>query len=128
MKNRFIVKPVKIVWRNSMLAGNPISNSFKKFGIYDRNWESDRFCCCPRPGGEWATNNGQYRKYRLVVDDEAKADRIAAKLNELVSMIQNGNTSEVDFGVAWTGGINRLSTYIADDKIGYICITRTICK
>ena len=45
MKNRFIVKPVKIVWRNSMLAGNPISNSFKKFGIYDRNWESDRFCC-----------------------------------------------------------------------------------
>ena len=128
MKNRFIVKKVKIVWRNSMLAGNPISRSFTKFGVFDRNWKSDHFCCCPRPGGEWATNNGQYRKYRLVVDDEAKADRIAAKLNELVSMIQNGNTSEVDFGVAWTGGINRLSTYIADDKIGYICITRTICK
>ena len=125
---RFTVKKVKIVWRNSMLAGNPISRSFTKFGVFDRNWESDRFCCCPRPGGEWATNNGQYRKYRLVVDDEAKANRIAAKLNELVSMVHNGDTSEVDFGVAWTGGINRLSTYIADDKISYICISRTICK
>ena len=125
---RFTVKKVKIVWRNSMLAGNPIERSFTKFGIYDRNWENDRFCRCPRPGGEWATNNGQYRKYRLVVDDEAKADRIAAKFNELVSMVHNGDSSEVDFGVAWTGGINQLSTYIADDKIGYICIARTICK
>ena len=125
---RFIVKKVKIVWRNSMLAGNPIERSFTKFGVFDRNQENDRFCYCPRPGGEWATNNGQSRKYRLVVDDEAKANRIAAKLNELVSMVHNGDTSEVDFGVAWTGGINRLSTYIADDKISYICISRTICK
>ena len=125
---RFIVKKVKIVWRNSMLAGNPIERSFTKFGVFDRNWENDRFCRCPRPGGEWATNNGQSRKYRLVVDDEAKANRIAAKLNELVSMVHNGDTSEVDFGVAWTGGLNQLSTYIADDKISYICISRTICK
>ncbi len=128
MKNRFIVKPVKIVWRNSMLAGNPIERSFKKFGVFDRNWESDRFCCCPRPGGEWTSNNGQYRKYRIVVDDEAKAKKLADKFNNLVSMIQNGATSQVDFGVAWTGGINRLSTYIADDKIGYICITKSIIQ
>ena len=128
MKNRFIVKKVKIVWRNSMLAGNPIERSFTKFGVFDRNWESDHFCCCPRPGGEWASNNGQSRKYRIVVDDEAKAKRIAAKFNELVSMIQNGDTSEVDFGVAWTGGINRLSSWIDDNKIGYICIVKSIIK
>lgn len=128
MKNRFIVKKVKIVWRNSMLAGNPISRSFTKFGVFDRNWESDHFCCCPRPGGEWASNNGQSRKYRIVVDDEAKANRIAAKFNELVSTVHNGETSQVDFGVAWTGGINSLSTYITDDKISSICIARTICK
>lgn len=126
MKNRFIVKPVKIIWCNSMLAGNPIERTFNKFGVYDRNWKDDRFCCCPRPGGEWATNNGQSRKYRIVVDDEAKANRIAAKLNELMSMVHNGDISEVDFGVAWTGGMDHLSTNIADNKIGYICITKLL--
>ena len=37
MKNRFIVKKVKIVWRNSMIAGNPVVRSFQKFGVYDNN-------------------------------------------------------------------------------------------
>ncbi len=125
---RFIVKKVTVVWRNSMIAGNPVTHRFQKFGVYDRNWENDHYCCCPRPGGEWATNNGQYRKYRIVVDDEAKAQKLADKFNNLVSMIQNGDTSQVQFGVAWTGGINPLSTYIADDKIGYICITKSIVQ
>ena len=44
MKNRFIVKKVKIVWRNSMIAGNPITRSFQKFGVYDRNWQNDNYC------------------------------------------------------------------------------------
>ena len=46
MQKRFIVKPVKIVWRNSMIAGNPITRSFQKFGVYDRNWQNDNYCWC----------------------------------------------------------------------------------
>ena len=36
MQKRFIVRPVKIVWRNSMIAGNPITRSFQKFGVYGK--------------------------------------------------------------------------------------------
>ena len=54
MQKRFIVKPVKIVWRNNVIAGNPITESFKKFGVYDRNWKEDWYCLCPYPNGEWA--------------------------------------------------------------------------
>ena len=107
MKNRFIVKKVKIVWRNSMLAGNPISRSFTKFGVFDRNWESDHFCCCPRPGGEWPSNNGQSRKYRIVVDDEAKAKRIAEKMNELVGLVSRNK------------GTVPLTIYLTDPETRY---------
>ena len=117
MKNRFIVKKVKIVWRNSMIAGNPISNSFTKFGVFDRNWESDRFCCCPRPGGEWTSNNGQYRKYRIVVDDEAKAKRIAAKMNELVGLVSGGPDCMIDFAIGTNNGLRSYSSYISDEDI-----------
>ena len=95
MQKRFIVKPVKIVWRNSMIAGNPIERSFKKFGVFDRNWEHDRYCCCPRPGGEWSTNNGQSRKYRVVVDDENLAKSIAEKMNALLQTVPN--VQRIDF-------------------------------
>ena len=95
MQKRFIVKPVKIVWRNSMLAGNPITQSFKKFGVYDRNWEHDHYCCCPRPGGEWATNNGQSRKYRVVVDNEDLAKKVAEKMNALLQTMPN--VQQIDF-------------------------------
>lgn len=117
MKNRFIVKPVKIVWRNSMLAGNPIERSFKKFGVFDRNWENDRFCCCPRPGGEWTSNNGQSRKYRIVVDDEAKAKRIAAKMNELVGLVSGGPDCMIDFAIGTNNGLRSYSSYISDEDI-----------
>jgi len=112
---RFIVKKVKIVWRNSMLAGNPITRSFTKFGIYDRNWKDDRFCCCPRPGGEWATNNGQSRKYRLVVDDEQLAQKVADKLNELLELVPG--TKCIDFKFPFI-------SYCPAEKVKDIAIAR----
>ena len=117
MKNRFIVKKVKIVWRNSMIAGNPISHSFMKFGVFDRNWKSDHFCNCSRPDGEWATNNGQYHKYRIVVDDEAKAKRIAAKMNELVGLVSGGPDCMIDFAISTNNGLRPYSSYISDEDI-----------
>lgn len=121
---RFVVKNVKIVWRNSMIAGNPIVRSFKKFGVFDRNWEHDRYCCCPRPSGEWATNNGQSRKYRLVVDDEDKAKRIAAKMNELAESI-GGAKCQIEFGLMTPNYVKALSSYISDEDIGNIIITKS---
>ena len=126
MKNRFIVKKVKIVWRNSMLAGNPISRSFTKFGVFDRNWESDNFCRCPRPGGEWASNNGQARKYRIVVDDEAKAKRIAEKMNELVGLVSDGRDCMIDFVIDTNGDLRPYSSYISDEDIDNLVIKTII--
>ena len=120
MKNRFIVKKVKIVWRNSMIAGNPISRSFTKFGVFDRNWESDDFCRCPRPGGEWASNNGQARKYRIVIDDEAKAKRIAEKMNELVGSVSDGSVCMIDFAISTNNGLRSYSSYISDEDIDHL--------
>ena len=119
MKNRFIVKKVKIVWRNSMIAGNPISCSFTKFGVFDRNWKSDDFCQCPRPGGEWASNNGQARKYRIVVDDEAKAKRIAEKMNELVSLAGDPDCM-IDFAIGMSNGLRSYSSFISDEDIDHL--------
>ena len=126
MKNRFIVKKVKIMWRNSMLAGNPISRSFTKFGVFDRNWESDDFCRCPRPGGEWASNNGQARKYRIVVDDEAKAKRIAEKMNELVGLVSDGRDCMIDFVIDTNGDLRPYSSYISDEDIDNLVIKTII--
>ena len=126
MKNRFIVKKVKIVWRNSMIAGNPISRSFTKFGVFDRNWESDDFCRCPRPGGEWASNNGQARKYRIVVDDEAKAKRIAEKMNELVGLVSDGPDCMIDFAIDTNRCLRSYSSYISDEDIDNLVIKTII--
>lgn len=125
MKNRFIVKKVKIVWRNSMLAGNPISHAFTKFGVFDRNWESDHFCRCPRPGGEWPSNNGQSRKYRIVVDDEAKAQRIATKMNELVGLVSGGPDCMIDFAISTNNGLRSYSSFISDEDIDHL-VTKQI--
>ena len=126
MKNRFIVKKVKIVWRNSMIAGNPISRSFTKFGVFDHNWESDDFCRCPRPGGEWASNNGQARKYRIVVDDEAKAKRIAEKMNELIGLVTDGRKCMIDFAIDTNSGLRSYSSYISDEDINNLAIKTII--
>ena len=124
MKNRFIVKPVKIVWRNSMLAGNPIERSFKKFGVYDRNWKNDQWCSCPRPGGEWATNNGQSRKYRIVVDEEDTAKKIAAKMNELAADI-SGENCQIEFGLLHKSHVKALHQHMNDSDISNIVVTKS---
>ena len=109
MQKRFIVKKVKIVWRNSMIAGNPIVRSFTKFGVYDRNWEHDRYCCCPRPCGEWATNNGQSRKYRVVVDNEDLAKNIAEKMNALLQTIPNAKQIAFDGISSWMTDVDNIT-------------------
>ena len=124
MKNRFIVKKVKIVWRNSMLAGNPISRSFMKFGVFDRNWESDDFCHCPSPSGEWASNSGQAHKYRIVVDNEAKAKRIAEKMNELVGHVSGGRVCMIDFAIDINNSLHSYSSYISNNDIDHLVIKR----
>lgn len=40
-KKRFIVKAVKTCWRSSMIAGNPITRKFIKYGVYDRDWQDE---------------------------------------------------------------------------------------
>ena len=120
---RFIVKKVKIVWRNSMLAGNPIERSFVKYGIYDRNWQEDHYCYCPYPCGEWSTNNGQSRKFRLVIDDEAKAKRIADTMNALTWAIK-GDKAQIEFGIETPTGIKCLTAYIRDEDILHLRITK----
>lgn len=84
---RFIVKKVTVVWRNSMIAGNPVTRRFQKFGVYDRNWADDHYCCCPRPGGDFVSQ-ANYHKYRLVVDDNDMAQKVADRMNELLEARQ----------------------------------------
>ena len=116
MKNRFIVKKVKIVWRNSMIAGNPVVRSFQKFGVYDNNWQNDPYCRCPNPGGKFVAD-WYARKYRIVVDDEAKARRIAAKMNELVGFSSCGSDCIIDFAIDTNNGLRSYNTYISDEDI-----------
>ena len=124
MKKRFIVKKVKIVWRSNKIAGNPVIRSFTHFGVYDNNWQKDQYCRCPRPGGEFSTNNGQWQKYRIVIDDEAKAKRIASKMNELAEAI-GGAACQIEFGVMKPTCIRALSTYISDEDVNSIVITKS---
>ena len=119
MKNRFIVKPVKIVWRNSMIVGNPIERSFTKFGVFDRNWQNDSYCFCPNPGGQFVAD-WQARKYRIVVDDEAKAKRIAAKMNELVGLVSGSPDCSINFAISTNNGLRSYSSYITDEEIDHL--------
>lgn len=126
MKSRFIVKPVKIVWRNSMLAGNPISRSFTKFGVYDRNWQNDGYCWCPNPDGSFV-QDWQARMYRIVVNEKDKAKRITSKLNELATAI-GGEECAIEFGVSKLYGVYPLNNYIHDEDIEHIIITKSARK
>ena len=125
MKNRFIVKKVKIIWRNSMIAGNPVVKSFQKFGVYDNNWQNDPYCRCPNPGGKFVAD-WYARKYRIVVDDEAKAKRIAEKMNELVGLVSDGRDCMIDFVIDTNGDLRPYSSYISDEDIDNIVIKTII--
>ena len=79
---RFTVRKVKCCYRNSMIAGNPITHSFERFGIYDKDWNNDRF------RGLSAFNNvlknkNQSGKFRRLYDTREEADAAAAEMNRL---------------------------------------------
>ena len=95
MQKRFIVKPVKIVWRHSMMAGNPVVKSFQKFGVYDSNWQNDPYCWCPNPGGQFLAL-WHARKYHIVVDNEELAKKIAEKLETLYRNVPNAKQIAFD--------------------------------
>lgn len=122
MKNRFIVKPVKIVWRSSMIAGNPITRRFQKFGIFDRNWESDSFYC-PNPGGQFlSSSNG--RKYRVVLENKDLATKLANKMNELANNRFKENVSDVSikFKFCKNNACYDISSYITEADIDNMTI------
>lgn len=102
MQKRFIVKPVKIVWRNSQIAGNPVVRSFEKFGVYDSNWQNDPYCWCSDPGGKFVSD-WQARKYRCVVDSIELAEKIADRMNLLLSSVPDAK--RIDFN-----GVSRYTT------------------
>lgn len=122
MKNRFIVKPVKIVWRSSMIMGNPVTRSFQKFGIYDRDWQNDSFYC-PNPGGQFASPiNGQ--KYRVVLDDKDLATKLADKMNELFNdKVKSGMPiKSVKFKILKDSSLYDINLYISNDNIDKLII------
>lgn len=114
MQKRFIVKPVKIVWRNSMISGNPVVRSFQKFGVYDCNWQNDPYCWCSDPGGSFV-QLWQARKYRCVVDNMELAEKIADHMNLLLSSVPDAKI--IDFS-----GVSR---YITD--VNSISIKKIEC-
>ena len=80
---RFTVRKVKCCYRNSLVAGNPITKSFEMFGIYDKGWEYDNFCCLS-PFENVLKNKTQSRKFRerlfRLAEDARKA---ADEMNRL---------------------------------------------
>lgn len=122
MKNRFIVKPVKIVWRSSMIAGNPITRSFQKFGIYDSNWKNDSFYC-PNPGGQFLSECNS-RKYRVVLDDKDIAKKLASRMNELVNLKfkDKALTNPIKFKINTPSNFKEISSYITESDISNIII------
>jgi hypothetical protein len=123
MKNRFAVKPVKVVWRSSMIVGNPITRRFQKFGIYDRNWENDYSFYCPNPGGEFLSPiNGQ--KYRVVFDNKDLAIKLANKMNELINdRFKNSvSTVPISFKFFKNGAYDDISSYMTETDIDNVVI------
>lgn len=123
MKNRFVVKSVKVVWRSSMIAGNPITRSFQKFGVYDRNWKNDHLFYCPNPGGEFLSPiNGQ--KYRVVFDNKDLAIKLANKMNELTNDRFKNNVPivPIKFKFFKNGAYYDISSYITEADIDNVAI------
>lgn len=124
---RFCVKKVKIVWRNSMIAGNPIVRSFQKFGVYDRCWQNDRYCWSPRPCGEFTSREAGH-KYRNVFDEKSKADKFADMLNRLATALGDSTKHEIQFGILSPSGIKAISAYISDEDIDKLVIVKTSAR
>ena len=85
-KKRFIVKEVKTCWRSSMIAGNPITRKFTKYGVYDRDWKNDN-CYCYHAPKFVSVGSFNEKKFRVVLDDKETAQKVADKMNALFESI-----------------------------------------
>ncbi len=80
---RFTVRKISFVYRNSMLAGNPICKSFKMTVIVDRQWQNGCKGLSFR-GYEWSTRRVTgSSEFRAAFKDDAKAKEICKQMNEL---------------------------------------------
>lgn len=100
---RFTIRRKTFVYRNSMIAGNPISKRFQMFCIFARYWENERKCLSFR-----GYENSQYGQcmtgsyeLRAAIKDEARAKELCAKMNEEYAKL--GNPRSISFNVdnAW---------------------------
>ena len=97
-KKRFVVKEVKTCWRSSMIAGNPITRKFTKYGVYDREWKNDNCYCFHAPQ---FVSRGSFneKKFRIVLDDKETAQKVADKMNTLFESIPG--CKQIDFQFNW---------------------------
>ena len=91
-----------------MIAGNPITRSFQKFGVYDCNWQNDNYCWCPNLGGKFVSD-WQARKYRVVVDNEELAKQIAEKLETLYRNVPNTKRIAFDGISNWMTDVDSIT-------------------
>ena len=54
------------------------------------------------------------------MDDEAKAKRIAEKMNELVGSVSDGSVCMIDFAISTNNGLRSYSSYISDEDIDHL--------
>ena len=79
---RFSVRKVKCCYRNSMLAGNPITKSWESFGIFDKGWQYDNFRGLS-PFNNVLKNKMQSGKFRRLYDSPDEAQKAADEMNRL---------------------------------------------
>lgn len=78
---RFSVRKVKTCYRNSMIAGNPITVRFNRFGVFDKGWQKDQEYI--RGFGETFVNSMNARKFRRVCQTETEAQALCDQMNKL---------------------------------------------
>lgn len=79
---RFSVRKVKCCYRNSMIAGNPITKSWESFGIFDKGWQYDNFRGLS-PFNNVLKNKMQSGKFRRLCETQEEAQKAAAEMNRL---------------------------------------------
>lgn len=59
----------------------------------------------------------QFMKVQAENKAEAKAKRIAAKMNELVDLVSGGPDCMIDFAIGTNNGLRSYSSYISDESV-----------
>lgn len=100
---RFTIRKKTFVYRNSMIAGSPVTKRFQMFCIFDRNWENERKCLSFR--GYENTQYGQRVRssyeLRAAFKNGDKAKELCAQMNE--ESVKLGNPRSISFNCdnAW---------------------------